>query len=246
MVRLSLLLVILGAATAPSLAATPVLWDITHGVYSGYEPGVRYSDLAASLASLGYTIETTDQGIDNVDLGAYAILVVGAGSCYDTPYTAAEAAAAQAYAAGGGSILILGDNPGVWPDHLNPLAQALGTTTATGGVDPDDLVVTSFAAHPIFSGITTITMRAAGELQADSSVPVAWAPTGEIVATAGATEKVVVLGDLNLFENNYLATTDNAAFASSLFTWLHEPAPVEGATWGAIKAIWSARRQAGL
>ena len=70
----------------------------------------------------------------------------------------------------------------------------------------------------------------------------AWAPSGEVVATVGPADRVVVLGDMNLFENVYLPDTGNAAFATSLFTWLHEPAPVENVTWGSIKALWSAWR----
>ncbi len=234
--------VVAAATPAPASATTPILWDLTHGVYLGYEPASRYSDLVSSLGAIGYTMETTSAGIDNVDLLSYAILVIVAGSCHDTPYTAAEAAAAQAYAASGGSILILGDNRGVWPENLNPLAQPLGTTIAIGVISEPDIVVDNLAAHPMFAGVTSIRLRAAGELGADTSTPVAWAPSGEVVATVGPADRVVVLGDMNLFENVYLPESDNAVFATSLFTWLHEPAPVENTTWGAVKALWSARR----
>jgi hypothetical protein len=231
----ALLLGALMVAAAPAVAVTPVLWDVTHGVFSGYEPSGRFSDLAAMLTGMGYTIETTNAGIDNIDLSPYAVLVVCNPSSWDTPYTPAEAAAAVAFAGSGGSILILGEDFGSHPDHVNPIAQAFGTTVGVDDVVPTDLYFDNFASHPVFDGITTLYYRAGGELAVDTALPIAWAPTGEILVTAAAGHRVVTLGDASAFTNDYLGNADNGTFAAAVFTWLHAPAPVESATWGGVK-----------
>ena len=68
-------------------AGGSILWDLTHGVYLDYQPSGRFSSLTALLQSSGYTMETTDVGVDNVDLSRYDVLVVCLGSAHNSIYT---------------------------------------------------------------------------------------------------------------------------------------------------------------
>jgi len=94
----------------------------------------------------------------------------------------------------------------------------------------------------MFAGVTSISVRAAGELGADNVDTGGLGAEREVVATVGPADRVVVLGDLNLFENTYLPEADNAAFAASLFTWLHEPPPSRTRPGEQSRRHWSARR----
>ena len=48
---------------AGSVQASSILWDISHGVYLEYQPSEDFSDIAAMMAGLGYTLDVTSTGI---------------------------------------------------------------------------------------------------------------------------------------------------------------------------------------
>ena len=60
----------------------PILWDITHGATSDYQPSGRYSILAGLLSAGGSNITVTDQGVHNVDLSQYCVLVICGGTSF--------------------------------------------------------------------------------------------------------------------------------------------------------------------
>ncbi|MHC4966450.1 MAG: DUF4350 domain-containing protein [Planctomycetota bacterium] len=211
--------------------AVNVLWDLTHGIYLDYEPAGRFSGLVGMLSGMGYGFTTTDAGIDNIDLSPYDILVICVGSSWDSPYTASEVSAVQSFMQGGGRVLILGDNAGANPQNINPIAEALGTTTGIANIEPYDTFFSNFAPHPIFEGIGTIYFRAAGELASvPPSQPVAWTDLNELVISVVnppvGDSCAVILGDINVFGNNHWLDADNQAFAVNVFDWLATCTPV--------------------
>lgn len=217
-----------------------VLWDLTHGVYLGYEPAGRYSDLVAMLAADGYVTTTTAAGIHNIDLSPYEIIVIGLGSAWNTPYTAPEVAAIQDFMSLGGGVLVMGDNADCPNANINPVTQAFGVTCGLNVILPYDLFFTDFASHEIFDGISTVHYRAAGEISAGvPGVPIAWTDAGEETIASVEYCQMIVAGDCNFCENDYLGSEDNAQLMLNVFECLASGStPVEDSTWGTIKATY--------
>lgn len=203
-----------------------VLWDVTHGIYLGYDPTNFYSSLVTLLNSAGFSIYTTSAGLDNLNLAPYDIIVVNLGSSWTSGYTPSEVAAIDNFVNAGGGLLVMGDNPDVPNVNINPVAQTFGCTSGVSILSPNDLYINNFTAHPIFAGVTEIYNRAAGELTASApSSLVAWEPGDHgvvSVAEVGA-GKVVILGDMNLWDNTYISNSQNQLFAENVFTWLSKP-----------------------
>jgi len=67
-----------------------VLWDTTHGEYLGYGPNDKFTELVAQLADSGYTIVTWGNGVNNIDLSPYDVIVIAVGSNWYSVYTQVE------------------------------------------------------------------------------------------------------------------------------------------------------------
>lgn len=200
-----------------------VLWDLTHGVTGNYQPSGSYSSLVSLLNNSGFTIATTDVGLNNVDLSDYQIVVVNLGSAWNSVYTSSEVSAIEAFVQNGGGLLILGDNANTPNANINPVAQAFGTTVGVSYLSPNDLYITNLDNHPIFNGVSEIYYRAAGEVTGSSpSELVAFDPSnkGAVTAAEVGAGRVVVLGDINGFDNTYIPNSDNQLFAENTFNWL--------------------------
>jgi Domain of unknown function (DUF4350) len=224
----------------PPDGACQVLWDLTHGPYLDYTPTGGFSDLVAQLAGDGFNVSTTAAGVDNISLTPYRILVICEISNYNSPYTPAEVAAIQTFVGLGGGLLVMAENTDL-PNNVGPVAQAFGTTTEVFYLDPLDYYFNNFAAHPIFAGISQLYYRAGGALNGGGLTPaVAFGPAGEEVVTAASADRVVILGDSNLFSNGLFDTADNRAFARNVFAWLcsGNPTPTRDSTWGRMKSLY--------
>ena len=225
----------------PQLDDANVLWDITHGVYLNYQPSGNFSNLASLLGSAGYMVTVTDQGVDNIDLSPYCVLVLCIGSAYNFPYTASEVAAIQTFVAAGGGLLVLADNPNTPSGpNLNPVTQAFGTTVAVSYPSPNDLYFTDFAIHDIFAGINQLYFRASGALSgAAPSVEVAWTDNAETMITVVEPNQVVVTADMNFCDNSYIDIADNQTFIMNVFDWLCAgPVGAEESTWSDVKQLF--------
>jgi hypothetical protein len=217
-----------------------VLWDLTHGVYLAYEPAGYYSDLVALLAGNGYVTTTTASGIDNIDLSPYDVIVIAVLSNWNSPYTPSEVAAVQDFIAGGGGVLVMGENANCPNGNINPVTQAFGVTCGLFNLVPDDLFFGTFVPHQIFDSVTTVYYRAAGAISAsDPGVPLAWADTGEEVVASVEPCQMIVTGDGNFCDNTYLPNADNVQFILNVFDCLATgESPVEESTWGVVKALY--------
>ena len=198
-----------------------VLWDLTHGVYLGYEPSDRYTSLVAILAARGFNLTTTTAGVENETLSDFDVLVINVACAVNNPYTDPQVAAIQQFVADGGGLLIMGDNENVWPDHIDPVSQAFGVTTGTNLIDPFDTYITDLSTHPVFAALDEIYYRAAGELIVGApSQEEAWTSKGEVVVSSTPGSRVIALGDINCFENTYVNTSDNEDFMVNVFYYL--------------------------
>lgn len=217
-------------ASADTGGDCDIMWDLTHGVYLNYEPAGDYSVLTGMLEGKGYTVDTTDIGLNNVDLSDYEVLVLSIGSSYFSPYTPDEISTIKTFVANGGGLLIMGENTGCPNDNLNPVSQEFGTTLGISYLSPIDLYITDMTTHPVFNGVSMFYYRAAGELAgagALSGPAIAWTDDGEIVMTAVSSPgKVIVTGDCNFCDNDYIAEADNLALSENIFDWLCCSSPI--------------------
>ena len=77
-----------------------------------------------------------------------------------------------------GGIFIMGENDGCPNANINPITQAFNTTAGLSSIIPVELYFTNFAPHPIFTNVSQVFSRAAGEISA--SLPaeiIAWTDT---------------------------------------------------------------------
>lgn len=196
-----------------------VLWDLTHGVYIDYQPSGEYSQLVAMLAADGFHVSTTTAGVHNIDLSPYAVIVVCVGSAWDSYYRQREVNSLVQFVNGGGGLLVMGDNSST-PKTVVPVARAFGSVPNQPLLSPGDLYFTDFTSHPIFTGIDQLYFIAAGGVSAyPPSAIAAQTDFGEPVITVVPTARVVVLGDINGFDNSYMLA-DDAAFALNVFHFL--------------------------
>lgn len=225
----------------PGQLGANVLWDLTHGVYYLYEPSGLYSELVADLAANGLVVATTTSGVDNIDLSAYSILVICAGSSWTSAYTASEVAAIVDFVNGGKGLLILGDNATARPENINPVAQAFGTTTGVSTLNAD-FTFTDYIPHALFDGVNAIQYATAGELDGQApAIEAAFSDAGKPLVTVVEPCKVVVTGDINFADNEYNHFVDNRTFSLNIFQWLSGgcvPTSTERATWGKVKGLY--------
>lgn len=218
-----------------------ILWDLTHGVYLNFEPSGKFSDLTTVLAGVGFTMNTTDQGVQNIDLTVYDVVVINLTSAWSSEYQAAEVTALVNYVNQGGGLLIAGGNSGCPNGNINPVSQAFGTTCGVPSLEPSDLSFSNFLTHQIFDGISMIYFRATGALTCVSpSVEAAWSPIySEVLITlVDPSSRIAVLGTSSGMSNNYFSMAHNIDFAVNLFHYLAgSPIPLEHITWGAIKTL---------
>ncbi|MDZ7265040.1 MAG: hypothetical protein ONB16_10675, partial [candidate division KSB1 bacterium] len=203
-----------------SSSAGNVLWDLTHGVYLGYEPSTKYSNLVTALSSAGYMVTTTTD-INSANLSSYKVLVVSLGSAWNSAYTTAEKSKIQTFVQNGGGLLIMGDNPGTPNANINSISQTFGITL--GGAEYNGTSITNFASHPIFAGVTKLYFLWFGEVSVSSpSSLVAWDPgnKGCVAVAQSGLGRVVATGDINFCENAYLGNESNQKFSINIFDWL--------------------------
>lgn len=196
----------------------PALFDTSHGISFEYSPSGRYSDFVALLTGQGYSVAETTTGFLSEDLSQFKILIITTMSTYDSPYTPAEVAAIENFVDNGGKLLILADNAGCPNENINPVSQAFGTTTGLSTLVPLDMYISNLNVHPAFMGVSTVYLRAAGDLSAVApSQTIAWTDAGEPVINVAEGNRVVIFGDQSLFSNDYIGNADNQQLASNLW-----------------------------
>ncbi len=217
-----------------------VLWDLTHGVEGNYSPSGRFSNITSILANAGFIITTTDAGVDNIDLSTFDVVVICLGSAWESAYTYDEVAALLDFEGAGGGILVMSDNDGCPNENLDLLLSSFGVSTGLSTVQPLDLFLADFISHPIFNGIESLYLRAAGELGIISpAIEAGWAGAGEPLIGLVEDCRLVVVGDINFVDNTYMQE-DNELFFLNIIGCLAEPGSVatEKTTLEGLKALY--------
>jgi hypothetical protein len=215
----------------PALAVGRILWDTHHGVLNDYTPSGQYAGLAANLRAIGYTVNTNDAGVADIDLSAYDVVVACLTSAWDSAYTADEVDDLEAFVTAGGGLLILSEQPGT-PGAATPgpptanlalLAAAFGVSTGISSLGSND--VTAFARHTVTQGLDSLKLSGGGALNVDSPASaIAWSDAAKTKIVAAAARigpgRVAVIGDVNLFDSARLPLAGNVKCAMNLFVWL--------------------------
>ncbi len=201
-----------------------ILWDITHGIYGGYEPFTRFLFLIDTLAAHGFSMDTTSAGVENIDLSEYDVLIVGTLSAWDTPYSSPEVDAIEDFVNSGKGLIVLAENTGCPNGNINPVTERFGVICGLSSIEPLDLIFTDFSDHPIFEGVSEIYYRAAGEIAATypSQLEAYYNSLGTVACADEVPGRVVVLGDMNVWGITYFWNNDNCLFAKNVFNWLSE------------------------
>ena len=207
--------------------AGAVLWDQTHGVYIDYRLMGSFSALYNLLISNGYTAETTVVGVNNLNLDVYRVVVLCLASNWNSAYSVAEADSLQAYVARGGSVLVMSDNTGCPNGNLTEVLNRFNMAAGLG--TPGDCLsnsTTNPTYTPIFSGVSSACGSAAGTIGASSpSELIAWA--SGVGMMAGRCQNgqggVVLIWDINIWDNSDIGGYNNATLALNTFNWLSNP-----------------------
>lgn len=80
-----------------SIRQGTILWDTTHTPHLQYTPQGRYSDLVSMLADSGFATVADGQGVNNIDLSVYDVIVICLPSNWVSVYTGAEVNALLTY-----------------------------------------------------------------------------------------------------------------------------------------------------
>lgn len=211
------LLVLAPAAVAQNQR---VLWDTHHGIYSNYSLAGKFTALQTQLLAKGIDLVESNVGVLNENLSSYDAVVVSVLSSYTSAYSAAEADALQAYALGGGGVLVVGDNASVWPQNVNTVAARFGLTIGVSSA-AGNLVTILDPTEEMFTGITSVHFQAGGTIGIGAGArSVGTTSAGDTMIARWDNGRVIAVGDGNMFDDSYIFSADNVAYADKLFEYL--------------------------
>jgi hypothetical protein len=218
--------IIVEPLTSPR-STTTILMDYYHGILEDYGcyPQWHYTTLIALLEAQGHAVVPSNQGILNLNLDDYGVIVLN--FCWSaSPYSADEVQALESFVDGGGGLLIIGDADACTLCHegnsnLSVVSIALaGVTLGISTVAPTDLYFSNFQPHQIFSGIDQLYYRYAGGLGVVApGVELAYTDSGSEVLVAGH-GRIIVVGDSGWVSDNYWGYADDQLFVENIFDWL--------------------------
>ncbi len=148
------------------------------------------------------------------------VQVVNLSSNWKTPFTAEEVVAVAHFVEQGGNLLITIDNFGTPLENLDQLAAVFGATFPRDPLLPSHLFFSDFSDWPLFEGVQTLYFSWAGEIATTPPMLSGGrAPTGETAVAMGryGAGHVLVVGDTNFCENDFLPSSDNQLFTEQLF-----------------------------
>lgn len=233
---------VLAFSLAPAAVATyTVLWDTSHGVFdpdnnNGYQPSGYYGELSDHLTANGFSVNTTTSAFDSTNLAGIDVAVVAVPSSFNSAYSVAEIDALTTFVNNGGGLLIMGDTTTSPIGYLYDLALEFGIEFGPTNIELFDLVsVTDLSDHPIFDGISEVSLYGASELDLSSGSAVSVGRNADSGKTAIAISeyglgRVVAIGDSGLWTyheegSQYFNLPENQQFALNTFEYLAVPEP---------------------
>jgi hypothetical protein len=211
-----------------------VVFDLSHRPYYGVDAWdaqalikPRYSGWRDALVSRTYTFDKLYPAVTGnltaARLAPYDLLVI---VLPRTNFTAAEVAAVNSWIAGGGSLLILGDNGGVslqpYNQNINYLLSGTALrleNTLTGPMG----TFTYLVAHPTTEACTELYVVFPGYVNYSAPAYPIWGTNAANILVAGRTVgagRVILGSDINWLENTHLASADNQQYAINVVNWL--------------------------
>ncbi|OLS28988.1 MAG: hypothetical protein ThorAB25_17490 [Candidatus Thorarchaeota archaeon AB_25] len=143
----------------------------------------------------------------------------------DLNYTSAEMTAVENWVSGGGSLLVLGDRTGmIGPNRgditINNLLQnfdmSLGTSNILGNalMDPE--------THVTLENSPSITCGNRNYVNVIGSAVPIWTDAGNVVIAAQefGSGRVILSGEMNVFDTALLSLTSNAQYSINVLNWL--------------------------
>jgi len=200
----------------------------------------EYSQFVDLLDANGYSVSIITTGsLTNTILAEYDVFI----AMTQQVYTSAEISALNIFVDSGGGLFVIADHSSTFSDPVQSLTEAFGVHLDANvvhdtddWVDPYDYWVTydtaNFASHPITIGLSKIQTFCASSMtggttivktDADGSATPGDSPV--VVATSYGSGRVVVVADLNCFNNEHgfdlvQYPSDNKQFALNILDWL--------------------------
>lgn len=194
------------------------LWDNTFTHYTDN----RYTIMRNNLVNRDYTFDklypTGSDTFTMENLSPYDLLIV---NLPDTNVSASEVSTLSNWVHNGGGLLAMGDQY-VFDGSKNlnylfsPYDLRLINDNALNTQD------TSFE-HPTIEGCATITLAVPSEVNYSGDAYPLWGSTTTDIGIAGqeyGNGRIVLIADINAFDNTRISSTDNLQYSVNLANWL--------------------------
>jgi hypothetical protein len=206
-----------------------ILYDLRHDPYYGvdsWDPPTfdYYSDWRDGLVNRSYTFDKlypyASGTITGAILAPYDVLIM---VWPQINFTAAEVTAITNWVQNGGSLLAMGDNPGVgWTGNINYLLSNMDlSVNLTAGVTSG--TYSYMDIHPTTEGCGSIDYSTCARLNYTGSAYPIWgqdAGNTLIAANELGAGRVILTGDCQPWQDGYLPDASNLRYAINMINWL--------------------------
>ncbi len=228
--RRSVVLSLLAFAVVPN-SADAAVWGSFDGTRINYaggvlSTGVDHEDLRGVIMAAGDTLAMGTPQLDAAYLSGVDVFYTSLPANAAPPLSPAEQTDLQNWIAGGGTLIVTAD--------ANPLATFESFTQfygVTGYVNLGASTASPVGAHPITAGVTNIdpALQVTFSFGPDAQ-EIAVDNMGQtfMVVLDESTDfcqggRILVVGDHNLFSDNYIANDDNLLLATNMVQWAGNP-----------------------
>ena len=208
-------------------STTTILMDYSHGVLFDNYPESTCTNLIALLEAQGHTVVASDEGILNLNLSDYGVIILNAIWSATGPYSSQEVSAVQNFVNTGGGLFLIGEAAGCGGcaeanSNLSQVSYSLaGIMLGASTISPTDLYFTNFQSHEIFDGISQLYFRYAGGLEVvQPGTELAYTDSVSDVTVAGY-GKIIAVGDGSFIDDgSYWGIADDQLFLENIFNFL--------------------------
>jgi hypothetical protein len=209
-----------------------IVFDLSHQPWYGVDAWdqqavfkAKYSDWRNALVSRTFTFDklypAATGNLTASRLAPYDLLIIvlpGAN------FTAAEVTAVTSWIAGGGALLILGDNSGLSTEngYINHLLSGLALSHENAH-DASTGTYSYLVRHPSTEACTGLYVASAGYVNYSAPAYPIWGTDAANTLFAGQTfgsGRVILGADINWLENSYLGNANNRQYAINVVNWL--------------------------
>jgi hypothetical protein len=209
-----------------------VVFDLSHQPVYGVDAWdalaaakPKYTTWRDDLVSRTYTFDklypSATGNLTAAHLAPYDLLII---ILPQVNFTAAEVTAVTNWIAGGGALLILGDNPGLSTQngYINYLLSNLALRHENVHVGSTG-TTSYFVLHPTTEGCTGLYVNAPGLVNYSAPAYPIWGTNAANALFAGQTYglgRVILGADINWLDNTFIGNADNEQYAINVVNWL--------------------------